>query len=219
MWFDRYLANNGMLLLCLIMLSTLKNAPWNDQPHFIDIYILGPAYPDVHILHWGCPLGNNLIFTWADKTTDNVTGHSSKHLKVVCHMLAMPTEIPSLFILLGSESAWEWLNVQLAIKSIQQGCDGGIHLIYGSIISKLSYLTLICVVVLWKKNNSYWHSHSAHYHSLRQQIVKLCCCVAFKLNNNFQKIRLCQSWPSFALLTSSLHGIEYLALYSLHRWE
>lgn len=27
MWFDRYLANNGMLLLCLIMLSTLKNAP------------------------------------------------------------------------------------------------------------------------------------------------------------------------------------------------
>lgn len=70
-----------------------------------------------------CPLGNSLIFTWADKTTDNVTDPLQQHLKIVCHMLAMPVTILSLFVLLGRESAFEWMNVvhvHFAVKSTQQ---------------------------------------------------------------------------------------------------
>lgn len=68
-------------------------------------------------------MGSNLIFTWADKTTDSATDHPGNTRKVVCHMLAMPEKFLSNFILLDSESAFEWLTAvdgQAAVRSVQR---------------------------------------------------------------------------------------------------
>lgn len=140
-----------------------------------------------------CQSGNNLIFTWLDKATDNVTGHSCDTWKLSAHMLAMPVEIPSLFILLGSESDFEWLNVVHVQWSVHyRAALEGHSLFMVCLVAELKHIDIFTVYITtcWLK---LWLSYVA---------------VAFQWNNNFLKIRQCQPWLLFALCWQ-VDGIVY----------
>lgn len=174
MWFDGCLVDRGVRIF---------------HPHFkmppvkrwATCYLLRPAKCGIytHITaRLFCPLGSkNLICTWLDKITDNVTdqfNHTWKISTITLHHVRQ-----------RKQPIYDWLNV----------IQSGVKLLYGLKMSKFRFLSLISYMVSTFRLTF----HSARYSLLICGKYRLWGSIIEMWKSHFKIIYPSHSWVLFAL--------------------